>query len=76
MVDKLELQQTTFRNPTRVISDKVTDLTESKFMICCTNQGIDPMKITIEMKRVNGQIERIQRTMCCPNWQIIDKSKS
>lgn len=52
LLDKLELQETIFGNPSRVTSGKVTYFTERQFMICCKNQGIDHMKVTVEMKMV------------------------
>lgn len=60
-IEKLRLQQKTFGNPARIISDKGTAFTAKEFQEYCTDEGIDHVTITTGVPRGNGQIERINR---------------
>lgn len=61
VIDKLVLQQTTFGNPRRIISDKGAAFTSTDFEEFCVNEGIEHIKTTTGMPRSNGQVERINR---------------
>lgn len=61
VVEKLKLQQTTFGNPRRIVSDKGTAFTSAEFEEFCVNEGIEHVKTTTGMPRGNGQVERINR---------------
>lgn len=61
VICKLDLQQTTFGNPTRIVSDSRTG--ESEFTEYCTKKVIEHLKITTGLPRGNGTMERIHRTM-------------
>lgn len=61
VVEKLKLQQTTFGNPRRIVSDKGTAFTAAEFEEFCQNEDIEHVKTTTGMPRANGQVERINR---------------
>ncbi|GIX81280.1 reverse transcriptase [Caerostris darwini] len=62
-LDKLKLQQKTFGNPLRIISDRGSALTSKAFNDYCTEEGIQHLQIATGVPRGNGQIERIHRTL-------------
>lgn len=61
VIDRLTLQQKTFGNPSRIISDKGTAFTSKEFEDYCTNERIQHVTITTGVPRGNGQVERINR---------------
>ncbi|GIY83447.1 reverse transcriptase [Caerostris extrusa] len=62
-LDKLKLQQKTFGNPLRIISDRGSAFTSKAFNDYCTEEGIQHLQIATGVPRGNGQIERIHRTL-------------
>ncbi|GIY15933.1 hypothetical protein CDAR_510641 [Caerostris darwini] len=63
VLDKLKLQQKTFGNPLRIISDRGSAFTSKAFNDYCTEEGIQHLQIATGVPRGNGQIERIHRTL-------------
>lgn len=61
VLDKLKLQQKTFGNPTRIISDRGAAFTSSEFREYCAAENIDHILITAGVPRGNGQVERMNR---------------
>lgn len=61
VLEKLRLQQTTFGNPKRIISDKGAAFTSKEFQEYCKNEAIEHCVTTTGMPRANGQVERINR---------------
>ncbi|GIX77088.1 retrovirus-related Pol polyprotein from transposon 297 [Caerostris extrusa] len=61
-LDKLKLQQKTFGNPLRIISDRGSAFTSKLFNDYCTEEGIQHLQIATGVPRGNGQIERIHCT--------------
>ncbi|GIY89417.1 reverse transcriptase [Caerostris extrusa] len=62
-LDKLKLQQKTFENPLRIISDRGSAFTSKAFNDYCTEEGIQHLQIATGVPRGNGQIERIHLTL-------------
>lgn len=61
VIDKLMVQQKTFGNPARIISDKGTAFTSHEFQEYCNEEGIERVTITTGVPRGNGQVERVNR---------------
>ena len=62
-IDKLKLQQKTFGNPSRIITDKGTAFTANEFKKYCKEEGIQHITVRTGVPRDNGQVERINRTI-------------
>ncbi|GBM08831.1 Transposon Tf2-9 polyprotein [Araneus ventricosus] len=62
-LDKLKVQQKTFGNPKRIITDRGFAFTSKAFGDYCTNENIQHFQITTGVPRGNGQVERIHRTL-------------
>ncbi|GFX63496.1 transposon Tf2-9 polyprotein [Trichonephila clavipes] len=62
-LDKLKLQQKTFGNPKRIITDKGSPFNSKGFDDYCTEEKIQNLQITTGVPRGNGQVERIHRTL-------------
>ncbi|GBL99245.1 Transposon Ty3-G Gag-Pol polyprotein [Araneus ventricosus] len=62
-LDKLKVQQKTFGNPKRIITDRGSAFTSKAFGVYCTNENIQHFQITTGVPRGNGQVERIHRTL-------------
>ncbi|GBM28154.1 Pro-Pol polyprotein, partial [Araneus ventricosus] len=62
-LDKLKVQQKTFGNPKRIITDRGSAFTSKAFGDYCTNENIQHFQITTGVPRGNGQVERIHRTL-------------
>ncbi|GFU51508.1 transposon Tf2-6 polyprotein [Trichonephila clavipes] len=62
-LDKLKLQQKTFGNPKRIITDKGSPFNSKGFGDYCTEEKIQNLQITTGVPRGNGQVERIHRTL-------------
>lgn len=62
-LERLLLQQTTFGNPSRIITDKGSAFTSTEFETFCQEQSIEHITITTGVPRGNGQIERIHGTL-------------
>lgn len=64
VIEKLEIQKSTFGNPTKIISDRGTaSFTSTDFENYCQQENIEHARITAGLPRANGQIERINRTI-------------
>jgi len=61
VLDRLSLQQKTFGNPARIISDKGSAFTSKEFQDYCKSESIHHTTITTGVPRGNGQVERINR---------------
>lgn len=61
VLEKLRMQQTTFGNRKRIISDKGAAFTSKDFQDYCKEEGIEHGVTTTGMPRANGQVERINR---------------
>ncbi|XP_018364372.1 PREDICTED: uncharacterized protein LOC108762066 [Trachymyrmex cornetzi] len=62
-IEKLELQKSVFGNPTRILSDRDTAFTSVEFEDYCYQEDIEHIKVTVDLLRSNGQIERINKTI-------------
>lgn len=62
-IEKLQLQQTSFGNPARIISDKGSAFTSNDFEEYCQEQGIEHLTTTTGVHRGNGQVERVHNTL-------------
>ncbi|GFT77406.1 transposon Tf2-6 polyprotein [Trichonephila clavipes] len=62
-LDKLTLQQKTFGNPKRIITDRGSPFNSKGFDDYCTEEKIQNLQITTGIPPGNGQIERIHRTL-------------
>ncbi|GBO22481.1 Transposon Tf2-11 polyprotein [Araneus ventricosus] len=62
-LDKLKVQQKTFGNPKRIITDRGSAFTSKAFGDYCTNENIQHFQITTGVPRGHGQVERIHRTL-------------
>ncbi|GBO32305.1 Transposon Tf2-8 polyprotein [Araneus ventricosus] len=62
-LDKLKVQQKTFGNPKRIITDRGSAFTSKAFGDYYTNENIQHFQITTGVPRGNGQVERIHRTL-------------
>ncbi|GFV25544.1 hypothetical protein TNCV_1148141 [Trichonephila clavipes] len=58
-IERLKLQQKTFGNPSRVISDKGGAFRSKEFEDYCADEQISNVQITTGVPRGNGQVERI-----------------
>ncbi|GFY13549.1 transposon Tf2-9 polyprotein [Trichonephila clavipes] len=58
-IERLKLQQKTFGNPSRVISDKGGAFRSKEFEDYCAAEQIRNVQITTGVPRGNGQVERI-----------------
>lgn len=63
VIDKLKLQNITFGNPVRIISDKGTAFTSNDFQTYCQDENIEHITITTGIPRGNGQVERIHESL-------------
>ncbi|GFY54462.1 transposon Tf2-6 polyprotein [Trichonephila inaurata madagascariensis] len=63
VLNKLKLQQKTFGNPKRMITDKGSTFNSKGFDDYCTEENIQNLQITTGVPRENGQVERIHRTL-------------
>ena len=63
VVQKLVIQQKSFGNPKRIISDKGAAFTSKEFKDYCASESIEHFTITTGIPRANGQVERINRTI-------------
>ncbi|KYN10039.1 Pro-Pol polyprotein [Trachymyrmex cornetzi] len=61
--DHLMKQSTIFGNPRRIISDQGSAFTFSSFKLYCEDEAIEHSLIVTGVRRGNGQIERINRTL-------------
>lgn len=62
-IDKLKLQQQTFGNPRRIITDRGSAFRSDDFEKYCSEEKIEHVKITTGVPRSNGQVERINRSI-------------
>ncbi|GBM48346.1 hypothetical protein AVEN_37803-2-1, partial [Araneus ventricosus] len=62
-LEKLKLQQKTFGNKVRIITDRGSVFTSKAFSDYCTEEGIQHLQIATAVLRGNGQVERIRRTL-------------
>ncbi|GFU53968.1 transposon Tf2-11 polyprotein [Trichonephila clavipes] len=62
-LDKLKLQQKTFGNPKRIITDRGSPFNSKGFGDYCTEEKIQNLQITTGVPRGNGQVEIIHRTL-------------
>lgn len=80
----LRIQQQTFGNTCRIITDKGTAFTSKEFNEYCEEEGIQHITITTGVPRGNGQVERINRiiipiltklSLDDPNkwWKYVDR---
>lgn len=63
VVDRLRKQANIFGNPRRIISDRGTAFTSNDFQEYCKSEGIQHILTTTGIPRVNGQVERVNRTL-------------
>lgn len=63
VLDKLKLQQQSFGNPRRIISDKGSAFTSEDFKKFCDEEKIEHAFTTTGLPRANGQVERINRSI-------------
>lgn len=59
----MQIQQQTFGNPVRIISDRGTAFTSNDFEFYSKEENIEYIKITPGLPRGNGQVKTIQRTV-------------
>ncbi|GFW45550.1 transposon Tf2-9 polyprotein [Trichonephila clavipes] len=62
-LDKLKLQQKTFGNPKRIITDRGSPFNSKGFGDYCTEEKIQNLQITTGVPQGNGQVERIHRIL-------------
>ncbi|GFV17557.1 transposon Tf2-6 polyprotein [Trichonephila clavipes] len=62
-IERLKLQQKTFGNPSRVISDKGGAFRSKEFEDYCADEQISNVQITTGVPRGNGQVERIHEVL-------------
>ncbi|GFY46051.1 transposon Tf2-6 polyprotein [Trichonephila inaurata madagascariensis] len=62
-LEKLKLQQKTFGNPIRIITDRGSAFTSKLFNDYCSEENIQHLQIATGIPRGNGQVERIHRTL-------------
>ncbi|GFY19948.1 transposon Tf2-9 polyprotein [Trichonephila clavipes] len=58
VIERLKLQQKTYGNPSRVISDKGGAFRSKEFEDYCADEQISNVQITTGVPRGNGQVER------------------
>lgn len=63
VISKLNIQKSVFGNPMRIISDRGTAFSSHEFERYCEEEGIQHILITTGLPRVNGQVERLNRTL-------------
>ncbi|GFS39271.1 transposon Tf2-6 polyprotein [Trichonephila inaurata madagascariensis] len=63
VLDKLRLQQKTFGNPKRIITDRGSAFTSKDFNDYCAEEEIQHLQIATGVPRGNGQVERVHRTL-------------
>lgn len=63
VIHKLELQQSVFGNPQRIISDRGSAFTSNEFADFCSHNNIEHIAITTGIPRGNGQIERVNTSI-------------
>ncbi|GFX77155.1 transposon Tf2-6 polyprotein [Trichonephila clavipes] len=63
VLDKLRLQQKTFGNAKRIITDRGSVFTSKAFNDYCVEEEIQHLQIATGVPRGNGQVERIHRTL-------------
>lgn len=61
VLEKLTTQQTTFGNPSRIITDRGAAFTSTDFKKYCEDEKIELAHITTGVPRGNGQVERIHQ---------------
>jgi len=59
VINKLELQKTTFGNPSQIVADRGTAFTSQEFKDYCISENIELKFITTGLPRANGQVERV-----------------
>ncbi|GFV60468.1 hypothetical protein TNCV_3471031 [Trichonephila clavipes] len=76
-LDKLKLQQKTFGNPKRMITDKGSPFNSKGFDDYCTEENFQNLHIPTGVHRGNGQVERIHRSLISvlTNLSIDDPTK-
>lgn len=62
-IKKLQIQQVSFGNPSRIISDRGTAFTAEAFEEFCKENNISHVRTTTGNHRGNGQVERINRVI-------------
>lgn len=62
-LSKIEILQSTFGNPSRIISDKGGAFTSTEFAKFCEDNNINHITITTGIPRANGQVERLNSTI-------------
>ncbi|GFY15111.1 hypothetical protein TNCV_1569261 [Trichonephila clavipes] len=62
-LEKLKLQQKTFGNSVRIITNRGSAFTSKLFNYYCTEENIQHLQIATGIPRGNGQVERIHRTL-------------
>ncbi|GFW23395.1 transposon Tf2-6 polyprotein [Trichonephila clavipes] len=62
-LDKLKLQQKTFGNPKRMITDKDSPFNSKGFDDYCNEENIQNLRFTTSVPRGNGQVERIYQSL-------------
>ncbi|GFX15219.1 pro-Pol polyprotein [Trichonephila clavipes] len=72
-LDKLKLQQKTFGNPKRIITDRGSPFNSKGFGDYCTEEKIQNLQITTGVPRGNGQVERIHRTLIPRFHQVVNR---
>ncbi|GFY74414.1 transposon Tf2-6 polyprotein [Trichonephila inaurata madagascariensis] len=63
VLDKLRLQQKTFGNPKRIITDRGSAFTSKAFNDYCAEEEIQHLQIATGVPRGNGQEERVHRSL-------------
>ncbi|GFY40445.1 transposon Tf2-6 polyprotein [Trichonephila inaurata madagascariensis] len=63
VLDKLRLQQKTFGNLKRIITDRGSAFTSKAFNDYCAEEEIQHLQIAAGVPRSNGQVERVHRTL-------------
>lgn len=63
VLDKLIVQQKSFGNPRRIVTDKGAAYTSNDFEQYCRDEGIEHVTITTGIPRGNGQVERLHQVI-------------
>lgn len=63
VIAKLDVQKTTFGNPSQIVTDRGTAFTSQQFKDYCSTENIELKYITAGLPRANGQFERINATV-------------
>lgn len=62
-LEKIQLQQKTFGNPVRIITDRGSCFTSNSFKEYCDKENIQHLQIATGVPRGNGQVERVHNTL-------------